>query len=178
MDDVSREAGMSKKTVYQLFSSKADIFDVLLQSVSAPFNIPLETAGRPQRVVLTETLIRIAKSTLDDKQLEIVRVLIAEAARSGDVAAAIERQNVCQGDWALKEWLATQTMLGGHSVTDPERLASTLFWSVIGDFMITMLLRIRPRPSDAEITHQVEQVVDLFYADNGGSTPTTAPVRR
>ena len=168
MDEVAREAGMSKKTVYQLFSSKADIFDVLLRTFTEPFSTPFETAERTQRAVLTEGLTRMAKAALDDKQLEIVRVLIAEAGRSGDVAEAIERQSFCQGDWALKDWLATQTRVGWQPVDDPERMASTLFWAVIGDFQIKMLLRIGKRPSDAEIIDHVERVVGFFYADHGG----------
>ena len=165
MDEVSREAGMSKKTIYQLFSGKAEIFAVLLRSVAEPFTKPFETAGRTQRMILTEGLTRMAKSALDEKQLEIVRVMIAEATRAGDVAAALARQDLCQDDWALKEWLATQATLGRCPITDAKQMASTLFWSVIGHFMITMLLHVHPRPSDNDIVEQVERVVDFFYAE-------------
>ena len=42
MDDVARCAGMSKKTVYQVFSSKAELFDALLSDWFAPFAAPIE----------------------------------------------------------------------------------------------------------------------------------------
>lgn len=164
MDEVSRQAGMSKKTVYQLFSSKAAIFDLLLHSFTEPFNIPFETAGRTPRAILTEGLLRLALAALDEKQLEITRVLIAEAARPGDVADAIERRSICHGDWALKDWLATQSVIGSHPVDDADEMASTIFWAAAGDLIFTTLLRVRERPTLEEITARVEGVVSLLYA--------------
>ncbi len=164
MDDVSRQAGMSKRTVYQLFSSKADIFDLLLHSFVEPFSLPFDTEGRSARAVLTEGLLRLASAALDEKQMEITRVLIAEAARPGDVADAIERRGICQGGWALQEWLATQDAIGSHPVEDPEEMASTILWAAIGDLLFTTLLRIRPCPCQAEIEARVDRVVSFLYA--------------
>lgn len=165
MDEVSRQAGMSKKTVYQLFSSKADIFDLLLRGFTEPFSTPFETAGRTPRTVLSEGLFRLATAALDDKQVEMTRVLIAETARPGDVADALERQNFCHGDWALKSWLMSQERLGTKPIDDPEKMASALLWAVVGDLLFTMLLRVRDRPCETEIAERVERVVDWFYGE-------------
>ena len=170
MDEVSRQAGMSKKTVYQLFSSKADIFDLLLHSFTEPFNTPFVTEGRAPRTVLSEGLFCLVKAALDDKQVEMTRVLIAEAARPGDVADALERENFCRGDWALKNWLASQEQLGIRPVDDPDKMASAIFWAAVGDLLFTVLLRIRDKPCDAEIAERVGRVVDFFYGEPPGLT--------
>ena len=163
MDEVSRQAGMSKKTVYQHFSSKADIFDLLLEGFTHSYQLPFEETGRTPRQVLTEGLFRLAVSALDERHVELTRVLIAEAARPGDVADAIEREGICRGDWALKQWLASQTELGRYPIDDPEQLASTLFWAAVGDPLFKLLLRIAPRPKSAEIAATVERVVSLYF---------------
>ena len=133
MDDVSRQAGMSKKTVYQLFSSKAEIFDLLLRDFKHPFRIPFDVDGRTQREALTEGLLPLVTFALDEAHIAITRVLIAEAAQPGDVADAIKRQGIGRGDWALQQWLASQTKLGRYTVSDPEEMAATIFYAAAGD---------------------------------------------
>ena len=163
MDEISRQAGMSKKTLYQLFASKAEIFDLLLRNFTHPFSVPFETDGRTQREILTAGLFRLVTSALDDAQVEISRVLIAEAARPGDVADAIERLGICRGNSALQQWLGSQTSLGRFPVRDPEDMAATIFWAAAGDALINLLLRIRPRPNIDAITTRIEHVVGLYF---------------
>ncbi len=49
VDDIAQCAGMSKKTVYQIFSAKSEMFDALLTAWYAPFTIPVESNGRSPR---------------------------------------------------------------------------------------------------------------------------------
>lgn len=163
MDEVSRHARMSKKTVYQLFASKAEIFDVLLKNWALPFNLPFEQEGRPQREVLSEGLCRLAHLALDEVQIAISRVLIAEAARPGEVADALDELGVGRGYWSLERWLSTQTTLGRYPVGNPVELAAMIFHAVAGDAIIHLLLRIRPRPSDAELSARIERVVGMYF---------------
>lgn len=163
MDEVSRRAGMSKKTVYQLFSSKAEIFDVLLQNWALPFNTPFDVDGRSQREVLSDALFRLATFALADAQIAISRVLIAEAARPGDVADALAGLGIGRGHWALEHWLASQAMLGQHRIDDPVELAAMIFHAVIGDALFNLLLRIRARPDEAAIRSRIDRVVGLYF---------------
>ncbi len=173
MDEISRSAGMSKKTVYQLFSSKAEIFDVLLQNWAHPFHIPFEDAGRSQREILSEALFRLATFALADAQIAISRVLIAEAARPGDVANALHELGIGRGHWALEHWLASQTTLGTHEIDDPVELAAMIFHAVIGDALFNLLLRIRARPDEAAIRSRIDKVVGMYFDDEQVSPPPT-----
>ena len=88
MDDVAQCAGMSKKTVYQLFSAKSELFDALLAEWLAPFTIPVESDGRSPREVLIEVLCRLVNFTLSERQISMFRLLIAETSQSEDIAVA------------------------------------------------------------------------------------------
>ena len=163
MDDVAQCAGMSKKTVYQIFSAKSELFDALLTEWFAPFTIPAETAGRSPREVLIDVLCRLVNFALSERQISMTRLLIAETSHSEDIAIALERQGIGRGKGALEQWLAAETALGTFRIDDPEDTASILFFTVAGDFLLGLLLRTRPRPSVEEVAARVERTVTTFF---------------
>ena len=61
MDEIARRAGMSKKTIYTVFESKAALFDALLTARLAPFAAPIPEDGRPMKAVLIEFLMGVAR---------------------------------------------------------------------------------------------------------------------
>jgi len=97
MDAVAKSAGMSKKTVYQIFAAKSELFDALLIDWRGPSTIPVEIDGRSPREVLIGLLYRLVNFELSERQISITRLLIAEAQRSEDVALALERQCIGRG---------------------------------------------------------------------------------
>ncbi|OYV81578.1 MAG: TetR family transcriptional regulator, partial [Acidiphilium sp. 21-68-69] len=57
MDDIAAEAGMSKRTLYQLVESKEDLFTALLERRRRPLDVSgIETAGRPVADVLNDMI--------------------------------------------------------------------------------------------------------------------------
>lgn len=167
MDDVARCAGMSKKTVYQVFSSKSDLFDALLSDWFAPFTAPIDADGRPPRQVLTEALSRLANFALSERQVLLMRLLIAETSCSEEIATALDRQCMGRGKGALERWLATQDAAGVLEVDNPKEAANMLFFAVVGDFLMRLLLRTRPRPSGEEIMARIDHTVSAFFRQFG-----------
>jgi AcrR family transcriptional regulator len=163
MDDVAQCAGMSKKTVYQLFSAKSELFDALLAEWLAPFTIPVESDGRSPREVLIDALCRLVNFTLSERQISMFRLLIAETSHSEDIAAALQRQCVGRGKKALGNWLAAEAEAGTFKIDDPEEAANSLFFSVAGDHLLGLLLRTRSRPSVEEVAVRVERAVATFF---------------
>lgn len=163
MDDVARSAGMSKKTVYQVFSGKSELFDALLSDWFAPYTIPIQSDNRPPREVLTDALSRMANFALSERQVLMTRLLIAETSCSEDIAAALDRQGIGRGKGALEQWLAAQAAEGVLKIDDPVQVSSMLFFAAAGDFLMGRLLRTRPQPTLAEITVRVEQTVATFF---------------
>jgi AcrR family transcriptional regulator len=167
MDDVARCAGMSKKTVYQVFSSKSELLDALLSDWFAPFTAPIEADDQPPRQVLTDALLRLANYALSERQVLLMRLLIAETSLSEDIAIALDRQCMGRGKGALEQWLAAQAAAGVLKIDDPKEAANMLFFTVVGDFLLRLLLRKRPEPADDEIAARVEHTVAVFFGQLG-----------
>jgi AcrR family transcriptional regulator len=166
MDDVARCAGMSKKTVYQVFCSKSELFDALLSDWFAPFTAPIEADG-PPRQVLTGALLRLANFALSERQVLLMRLLIAETSCSEEIAAALDRQCIGRGKGALELWLAGQTASGMLKVDDPKEAANMLFFAVVGDFLLRLLLRKPPPPAAEEIRSRIDYTVAAFFRQFG-----------
>jgi AcrR family transcriptional regulator len=163
MDDIARAAGMSKKTVYQVFSSKSELFEGLLSDWFAPFTAPIGADDRPPRQVLTDALARLANFALSERQVLLMRLLIAETSCSEEIATALERQCIGRGKGALGQWLAAQAACGALAIDDPREAANMLFFATVGDFLMRLLLRTRPRPTAEEIQDRIEYTVAAFF---------------
>jgi AcrR family transcriptional regulator len=163
MDDIAQCAGMSKKTVYQIFAAKSELFDALLTEWFAPFTIPVEADGRPPREVLIDLLGRLVNFALTERQISMTRLLIAETPHSEDIALALERQGIGRGKGALERWLAAEAALGTFKIDDPEDAASVLLFSAAGDYLLGLLLRTRSRPSPEQVAVRVGRTVATFF---------------
>ncbi len=162
MDDVARSASMSKKTVYQVFAAKSELFDALLSDWLSPFAIPFSSEGGSLTDVLTDLLTRLVSASLAETQVAMLRLLIAETSLSEDIAEALERQGIGKGKGALEQWMAEQASLGLLKIDDPVAAANMLFFAAAGDFLFSRLLRTRQPPSAADIAGRVRQAVTQF----------------
>jgi AcrR family transcriptional regulator len=167
MDDIAQSAGMSKKTVYQIFTAKTELFDALLTEWFAPYTLPIEPGGRQPREVLTDVLCDLVNFTLSERQISLMRLLIAETSHSEDIAQALERQGIGRCKGALEQWLAAEAALGTFRIDNPEEAANVLFFSAGGDFLLGLLLRIGPRPSVERVAARVERAVAAFFQHAG-----------
>jgi AcrR family transcriptional regulator len=162
MDDIAQCAGMSKKTVYQIFTAKSELFEALLKEWLAPLTIPVRSDGRSAGDVLIDLLSRLVNFALSERQISMTRLLIAETPHSDDIAVALERQGLGRGKGALGKWLAAEAASGRFKNADPEDAANMLFFAAAGDFLLGLLLRTRPRPSVEEVAARVERAVASF----------------
>ncbi|HVJ55299.1 MAG TPA: TetR/AcrR family transcriptional regulator [Aliidongia sp.] len=163
MDDIARQAGMSKKTVYQVFPAKAALFEALLMDRCSIFTVTIADDARPPRAVLTDVLCRSVAHALTERQIAILRLMIAESPRSPEITAALERLGVGRGKGALEKWLATKTEEGTLAVDDPQEAATLLFWTAAGDFVMQALLNKGPITTPAAIEKRVDHVVAAFF---------------
>jgi len=165
MADIARFAGMSKRTVYQIFAAKTGLFDALLTDWFAPFTVPVETGGRPAGDVLTDLLNRVVTFALSDRQISMTRLLIAEASLSEDIAKALDRQGLGSGKGALEQFLGAEAAAGTFRIADPADAAALLFHSAAGDFLLGLLLRTRAAPNEADVAARVKRAVVVFLRD-------------
>ena len=167
MDDVARTAGMSKKTVYQVFASKADLFEALLNDRFLPLTIAVEDSGRPLEETLVSLLRRLAGVCLAPRQIAMTRLMIAEATLSRDMAQALERLGVGRGCGVLERWITAQAESGALAMANPQEAANALFFTAIGEALLHALLRMANLPDEAVMEQRIGYAVALFLKGAG-----------
>ncbi len=176
MDEVARRAGMSKKTIYTVFESKAALFDALLTARLAPFADPIPDDGRPMADVLIEFLTGVSNVVLSPRHIALTRLLIAESPCSPDIGMALRRQAVCNGNSALDNWLARQAARGTLELDDVREAGSMLFGMAIGEPMLNHLTKGDP-PGERAMARRIRLSVRAFLSLFASGRPA-APWRR
>jgi TetR/AcrR family transcriptional repressor of mexJK operon len=162
VDEIARRAGMSKKTIYVMFDSKAALFDALLSARLAPLAAPLPDDGRPLADILNDFLTGVARLVLSPRHIALTRLMIAESPRSPDIEVALTRQAVCNGDGALEVWLARQATRGVLTCEDAREAASMLFGMSVGELMLNQLVKSRSPLHEPDIARRIRASVRIF----------------
>jgi len=96
VEDIAREAGLSKGAIYRYFSSKEDIFESLVKRALTPIADRTSFMARTSQVdpatVLKAMLTMAAGSLADPDTLALPRLVLMEAGSFPALAAAYRRQ--------------------------------------------------------------------------------------
>jgi len=169
MDAIAATAGVSKRTIYNHFQSKDDLFRAI--SGEACRRI-LELWNEPYRPgdPLEEQLASIAHRKLDlmgsPDFLKLVRVTLAERVRRPEIAqeafAEIEK-----GEFGATVWIRAAVADGRLNVPDPVE-ANRQFSALLKEFALwPQLFGSKPPLSDAERKHVVDTTVAMFLKHYG-----------
>ena len=165
MGEIARRAGMSKKTVYKLFRSKASLFEALLEKRFPVFPITIRDEKRPPEAVLVEVLCEAVNHALASRQIALFRMIVAEGAAPPATAAPLrDLSDAVRCNNGLETWLALKNAAGVLHVEDPAETAIWLFWAAAGRFVLHALLDSGPAPAPAAIETQVRWIVGIFIA--------------
>jgi AcrR family transcriptional regulator len=163
MDDVAQAAGMSKRTLYQSFPSKAALFEAVIEAFVAPFRFDLDVENEPDIArALSAILEAAARHLLAPRQSGIFRLIVAEVNRSPELAEAFHRAGPGRGASSLERRIAEEMERGRLRPSDPEDAASMLYGMAIGSIHSKMLLALRGPPDEAEIAQRVREAVAIF----------------
>lgn len=163
MDDIARAAGMSKRTLYQLFPSKAALLDAVIEAHLAPLHISSEIEDEPDlETALTGMLEAVARHLLSPTQAGIFRLIATEASRSPELVTAFHRAGPARGASALERRLAREAAQGRLRVSSPGAAVGLLFAMAFGTTQIGVLLGRNDLPDTAEIARHVRETVGIF----------------
>ncbi len=166
MNDIASRAGMSKKTVYQVFPSKDVLFDALVADRLAVLSLPIEEDGRGLEDVLVDVLVKMALFLLSPQQIGMMRLMVAETQRSPEIGRALERLGLGRGNGALEKYLAAQSASGAMRLDDPQETARMLFGCTVGETLLKLLVCSEPMPSVADIERRARLAVRMFLAQS------------
>ena len=173
MDQIAREAGVSKATVYAHFESKDRLFAAMIHNacrVYAEGLMPALTEMEDVREALTQICREIERFLLAPKTLGIYRVIIAEGPRFPELVRAFAEAGPLPFRKMLAEFFEANNRRGTLKVPNPRLAAHQLIWLVRGPlylqrmFNLEALMQDEPAVEDV-VSGAVEMIMKGYAPD-------------
>ena len=173
MDKIAATAGVSKRTVYNHFPSKEELFAEILHQLWASSAAQLDvnyTSDRPLRDQLRGLLEAKMKMMSDANFLDLARVAIAATIHSPERAQdMVNRLSAREEGFTL--WVRAAQQDGRLSCSDPA-FAAHQIQSLLKAFAFWPQITLgQPSLDAAAQARVIESAIDLFLAGYEVSTP-------
>lgn len=157
MEEVARDCGMAKKTVYRFFPDKAALFTALIASHEHPDIDQGCSEGRVDDAwpeTLRRALVAIGRFVLNPRQLLMTRLVIADGGLHPELSEQFYR------DCILKTHDDLLRLLPPHlpDVVDPIDIADILIGMALGGLHLRALMTGRP---ENDLEERLQQRVGL-----------------
>lgn len=170
MDEVARAAGMSKRTLYRFFPSKAALFEATISDALIPLQLDPALEREPDMgLALTGMLEAAGRHILGLRPTGILRLVIAEVQRTPELAETFHRVLMTRGANALQRLIGREMSRGRLHPGDPEATARMLYGMAFGATQMRLLLGVRPIPAREEIAAVARQAVAVFLNGAGSA---------
>jgi TetR/AcrR family transcriptional regulator, regulator of autoinduction and epiphytic fitness len=162
MADIARHCEMSKRTIYEAFSTKEDLFRALVTDTgSFPEGECTFDVDRPPQAIVATALNEIAHYVLSERHILVSRLVIAESGLLPNVRRHYYEQGIDRSKRFLVARLTELVRLGRVVPFDPERTADMLFGAVIATHLIAAISH-RQVPDFDEVSAKIDEAVRRF----------------
>ena len=174
MDDVLNTVGGSKRTLYQHFPSKEELFTAVITSASERTlsNSHPNTLGDLKQT-LVDLGTRYVSMLVSYDGLAIYRAMIAEAPHLPDLAKTFYETGPQRLSETLNDIFAAHNKSGRTKIVHPDEAAEQFIGMMRGNLHLLALTR-NEIPSQAQIAHMVEAAVRTLL---GGAMEASRPGR-
>lgn len=165
VDDIAKSAGVSKKTLYRLIPTKADLFRASVTDRIARFMLAIDDESlSPHDVAssLERLLTEFGNLTLSSDTIAIQKLAIAEADRFPELAASFYADAILVTQAAVAKFLAKQCALGALELDDPYAAAGMLRGMMIMEPQRSVMFGRGALLTPAEIAERARTCVRLF----------------
>lgn len=170
VDDIAREAGVSKATLYSYFPDKRLLFlevasnQCCRQADEAMLAIDL---SRPPREVLPKAAHHFLSFIYSEMGQRIFRICVAEADRFPELGRQFYQSGPMVMHGALVSYLEASEQRGELKIDDLKLAADQFAELCKADIWVKLLFGIRDMPSKPEIARIVDGAVETFMARYG-----------
>jgi AcrR family transcriptional regulator len=171
MNDITREAGVSKSTIYVYFTSKEELFEALVtrqrDRLFSEIREQLEKPG-PIEDVLFRYGFFLSRKLCSEYVVRAHRIVIGVTERRPDLGRRFYEGGARRGMQVLKAYLEAEIAKGTLQIDDTE-LAAYQFveLSFAGLFRRRLLADRATPPDEEEVTRVVRSAVELFLNTYG-----------
>jgi len=171
INDITREAGVSKGTIYVYFNGKEDLFEALCEEDRASIFASLMTDiehGLSGRDALVKFGISLVTLITSEPVIRAQRIVIGVAERMPEVGARFYERGPKRGKALFKKFLDEQVAAGHLEIPDTELAAhqlSELF--LAGIYRQRLFGAMAEEPDPDRIRKNVMSAVDLFFIAYG-----------
>lgn len=173
MSDIARAAGMSKKTIYQVFTSKTDLFLALLHArLTTPPPLSGLESLEPE-AALALLLQQMAQQVLSPDSLALQRLILGSLTMLPEIRGVFE-EHCRRVQTVLETWLRSHAARGDFHIPDVTETASMLLAYAIGDFHWRLLAGIGAPPTEAALAARIKAAIAIFTRECAIATPIAA----
>jgi AcrR family transcriptional regulator len=165
VDDIAKNAGVSKKTLYRLIPAKADLFRASVTDRIAQYMLAVDDgtlAALDVGAALERLLIEYGNLTLSADTIAIQKLAIAESDRFPELAASFYADAIVVTQTALAKFLSRQCALGKLDIENPALAAGMLRGMMIMEPQRAVMLGRAPLPTPAQIAERARFCARLF----------------
>lgn len=171
VNDIAREAGVSKGTIYVYFSDKEDLFEALMtdkrerifEKLDAELQKPGATAERLRRYAMLKTT-----ELCSDPVIRAHRVIIGVTERMPAMGIRFYESGNSRGSKMVEDFLAAEVAAGRLDIPDvPLATAQFFELSMAGLFRRRLFGSLPEPPSEAEVARVVDAAVEMFLCRYG-----------
>lgn len=176
--DIATHARVSKRELYALFGNKQQMLAACIRERAGRLQMPSDLPVARDRETLERVLAsfgtQLVREVSDPTVVAVFRLAIAEALRAPEVAQALDSIGRETGRAALRKIMTqaqASSLLKGH----PAELAEQFTGLLWRDLMVSLLLGVKERPSQREITRLARNAAAAFLRANPRPSDAATP---
>jgi len=180
MDEVARQAGVAKQTIYNHFGSKEALFGAVVERRCQNLLTVLLTPGIEARGVagaLASLARQYVELMLSPTSLALHRVLMGQVRRHPELGAVSYEAGGRPAVETLSAYLRERTAAGELDVADPTLAAEQFYGMLAGHIQVRALLGVEECPSAETVDRTIAHAVDTFlraFAVPAAASPAVA----
>ncbi|WP_032490474.1 TetR/AcrR family transcriptional regulator C-terminal domain-containing protein [Rhizobium etli] len=162
---IAQGAGVSTKTLYRLFPTKADLFSEMITERTGRFLVTLDPgtlAVADLHQGLERMLTAYGMLTLSLDTITVTRLVISESDRFPEIATAFYEKAIVRTNTLMEDWLRKQIDRGAIALGDPHAACGMLRGMMIMEPQRAAMLRQQEPPGLEEIAARAKMCADLF----------------